>query len=287
MAEKYILINFRDFELKNINGVTPCSNLDVPLEVLLDHSSYCKKESFKFNSGVYNYSGQVHSIIELNNSEYISIINDKRNIIDEVEIYGDSKMLDILNPDKTVIHRFFRIKSNSSFEHSIFVKTTSFGYYYANYIIEDEGSLNIYFANEVSSGEFQIRVDVLHIGRKSTSRVYTKSVVDRGRAISIVNIFVGRTAKGTDSMQVLKSLLLTKEAKAVNMPLLEVDTNDVKAAHGSSTGKALPEQVFYLSSRGLDEHYINKLLKYAFINDVVSKSHYYEKAIDFFKLGQD
>ena len=70
-------------------------------------------------------------------------------------------------------------------------------------------------------------------------------------------VFNGRTivregAQKTDSMQSNKNLLLSKNALMNSNPQLEIYADDVKCAHGSSTGALDEDALFYLRSRGLD-----------------------------------
>ena len=70
-------------------------------------------------------------------------------------------------------------------------------------------------------------------------------------------VFNGRTivregAQKTDSMQSNKNLLLSKNAIMNSNPQLEIYADDVKCAHGSTTGALDKDVLFYLRSRGLD-----------------------------------
>ena len=70
-------------------------------------------------------------------------------------------------------------------------------------------------------------------------------------------VFNGRTivregAQKTDSNQSNKNLLLSKNALINSNPQLEIYADDVKCAHGSTTGALDKDVLFYLRSRGLD-----------------------------------
>jgi Fe-S cluster assembly protein SufD len=54
-------------------------------------------------------------------------------------------------------------------------------------------------------------------------------------------------------------------------PQLEIYTDDVKCNHGATTGKLDDQMLFYLLSRGIDRETAQGLLKWAFLEDVVSK----------------
>ena len=70
-------------------------------------------------------------------------------------------------------------------------------------------------------------------------------------------VFNGRTivrkdAQKTDSSQSNKNLLLSKSALMNSNPQLEIYADDVKCAHGSTTGALDKDALFYIRSRGLD-----------------------------------
>jgi len=94
-----------------------------------------------------------------------------------------------------------------------------------------------------------------------------------GRARVAFNgmIVVRRGAHGTDSSQSLRGLLAGTDAEIDVRPQLEIYTDDVKCNHGATAGKLDDNMLFYLLSRGLDRETALRLLKWAFLEDVVSK----------------
>src|SRR5205814_9958025 len=94
-----------------------------------------------------------------------------------------------------------------------------------------------------------------------------------GRARVAFNgqVVVGQGAHGTDSSQSLRGLLAGTDAEIDVRPQLEIYTDDVKCNHGATAGKLDDNMLFYLLSRGLDRETALRLLKWAFLEDVVSK----------------
>ena len=78
-------------------------------------------------------------------------------------------------------------------------------------------------------------------------------------------------AAGSDSQQSLRGLLAGPEAEIDVRPQLEIYTDDVRCSHGATAGKLDESMLFYLLSRGLDRDAAQRLLKWAFVEDVVSK----------------
>ena len=51
---------------------------------------------------------------------------------------------------------------------------------------------------------------------------------------------------------------------------MEIHANDVKCAHGATTGRLDPDMLFYLLARGLDRGTAQSLLVFAFLADVLT-----------------
>lgn len=84
-------------------------------------------------------------------------------------------------------------------------------------------------------------------------------------------VVVRKDAKGTDSQQSLRGLLAGPEAEVDVRPQLEIYTDDVRCAHGATAGKLDDNMLFYLLSRGIDAATAQRLLKWAFLEDVVAR----------------
>ena len=66
-----------------------------------------------------------------------------------------------------------------------------------------------------------------------------------------------------------RSLLLDDISKANNKPELEIYADDVKCSHGSTVSKLDDEQIYYFKSRGIDSEIAKKILKKAFIAEII------------------
>jgi Fe-S cluster assembly protein SufD len=97
--------------------------------------------------------------------------------------------------------------------------------------------------------------------------------ISSGRARVAFNgkIIVQKGAHGTDSRQSLRGLLAGADAEIDVRPQLEIYTDDVRCNHGATAGKLDDNMLFYLLSRGLDRETAQRLLKWAFLEDVVAK----------------
>ncbi len=119
---------------------------------------------------------------------------------------------------------------------------------------------------------FDTRIKMNHLAEETFSHQNVKCVVaDKAHSIFGGNILIEKDAQRVQSAQSHKALILSKGAKSSAFPELEVRADDVKAAHGSSTGQLDKDQIFYLKSRGLKQEEAVHLLSEAFIKDVVLK----------------
>lgn len=84
-------------------------------------------------------------------------------------------------------------------------------------------------------------------------------------------IKIEQTGGGTDAHLTQDSLLLSKEAKIKATPSLEIDTNDVKAAHSASVSNLSDEALFYLSSRGIEKEQARKMMTQGFLTEQLNK----------------
>jgi Fe-S cluster assembly protein SufD len=85
-------------------------------------------------------------------------------------------------------------------------------------------------------------------------------------------ITINRTAVGTDSFLGEFGMNLSKRARAVAIPSLEIDQPDCRrAAHSSSVGPIDETQVFYLESRGIPDDEARKFIVLGFLEPVVAR----------------
>ena len=113
---------------------------------------------------------------------------------------------------------------------------------------------------------------VEHIApRARTEQTFRGIASGRARVAFNGKIVVREAAAGTDSRQSLRGLLAGPEAEIDARPQLEIYTDDVRCSHGATAGKLDDNMLFYLLSRGLSPEVAQRLLKWAFLEDVVSK----------------
>jgi len=101
--------------------------------------------------------------------------------------------------------------------------------------------------------------------------LYKGALAGAGHSVYYGTIRVGQSARGTESRQTNRNLLLSDTARADSNPQLEIDTNDVRCSHGSSVGQLASDQLFYAMSRGLDRKEAERMLVTGFLVAVANR----------------
>jgi Fe-S cluster assembly scaffold protein SufB len=112
-----------------------------------------------------------------------------------------------------------------------------------------------------------------HVGRDTTGNLLSKgALLDRSRSFLKGMITIERSAVGTDSYLGEFGMNLSRAARAVAIPSLEIDQPDCRrAAHASSVGPIDPAQLFYLESRGIAPDEARKFIVLGFLEPVVAR----------------
>ncbi|MGI9330193.1 MAG: Fe-S cluster assembly protein SufD [Gammaproteobacteria bacterium] len=116
------------------------------------------------------------------------------------------------------------------------------------------------------------RLEVQHQAPNTTSQeTYRGIAAGRGRGIFNGKIIVQPGADGTDAKLSNRNLLLGAAAEIDTKPELEIYADDVKCAHGATTGQLDESALFYLRSRGIDASQARSMLVGAFAAEIVAQ----------------
>ncbi len=112
-----------------------------------------------------------------------------------------------------------------------------------------------------------------HVGRDTTGNLLSKgALADRSRAYMKGLATIETPAHGTDSYLGEFGMLLSKQARSVAIPSLEIDQPDCRrVAHASSVGPIDESQLFYLESRGLELEEARKFIVLGYLEPVVAR----------------
>ena len=84
-------------------------------------------------------------------------------------------------------------------------------------------------------------------------------------------INVDKGAQRTDAFQDCRNLILSKRAHADAIPGLQIEADDVACTHAAAVAQIDPEQLFYLTSRGLDRERSSELIVGGFLAELVER----------------
>ena len=105
-----------------------------------------------------------------------------------------------------------------------------------------------------------------------TSDEFYKNVLDdKSRAIFRGRIIVAQDAQKTAAEQQNDNLLLSADAEANTKPQLEIYADDVTCSHGATIGQLEQKSLFYFQSRGINKTDAQRLLTFAFVNEVIDR----------------
>jgi Fe-S cluster assembly protein SufD len=103
----------------------------------------------------------------------------------------------------------------------------------------------------------------------STEELFRGIADERARIAFSGHIHIDASAPGSQARQSLRGLIEADGAEIDLRPRLEILTDEVKAAHGATTGRLDEDLLFYMLARGLDRQTARALLKWAFLSDVL------------------
>ncbi|MBI4353683.1 MAG: Fe-S cluster assembly protein SufD [Candidatus Omnitrophica bacterium] len=111
-----------------------------------------------------------------------------------------------------------------------------------------------------------------HQAAHTASDLQVKAALqDQSRMIYTGLIRIAKEAKQTNAYQANHNLMLSKDAQAETIPMLEILADDVQCKHGASVGPIDEEQTFYLMSRGIARSIAERLVVMGFVEPIVQQ----------------
>ena len=119
--------------------------------------------------------------------------------------------------------------------------------------------------------QFDLAATAYHQANNTSSDMHTKGVLDgKSKAVYRGTIDIAADAFGCDGYQKEHTILLSENAVADAIPNLEIRNNDVRCSHGATIGRVDDEQLFYLTSRGINEEQAIKMLVKGFFEPLTN-----------------
>lgn len=108
-----------------------------------------------------------------------------------------------------------------------------------------------------------------HACNCTSNELYKYILDDSAEGAFSGRIIVDHGAQKTNSYQTNRNICLSKEARALGRPQLEIYADDVKCGHGATTGMLDENALFYMQQRGIDLKEARLLLLQAFSAEVL------------------
>ena len=138
-----------------------------------------------------------------------------------------------------------------------------------------EGPRAQVLANGVLLGDarrhLDTRLGIEHIAGDTHSTLRWRGLAGgRSRVVFHGGIRIRPGADGSVADLQNRNLLLSGHAEIDTQPVLEIDTDEVKAAHGATVGQLDRGALFYLRSRGIPEPQARAMLIGAYVREVLA-----------------
>ncbi len=128
----------------------------------------------------------------------------------------------------------------------------------------------LYFTYGTQHIDNHIVID--HLKPQTVSDLYFKGILDdRSRAVFSGGVIVHPNAQKSEAYQKDQNLLLSEGARINTKPMLEIYADDIQATHGATAGAVADEAIFYMRSRGIDEHTARDLLVHGFAKEIIDR----------------
>lgn len=122
------------------------------------------------------------------------------------------------------------------------------------------------------SHRLELATEIIHRAPKTFSRTLVRGVLEGDASVRFEGrVLIEKGAHGADGDLNGHAILLSKTAKAVIVPRLEVLENEVKAGHGATVGKIDEEQLFYIMSRGLSLPESKRIIIQGFLGSLLAQ----------------
>ena len=111
-----------------------------------------------------------------------------------------------------------------------------------------------------------------HVQPNCTSDfLYKSALQDTSRTVWRGMIKVDQRAQKTDGYQRNDNLLLSRKARADSIPGLEIEADDVRCTHGSTSGRVDEELIFYAQCRGYTRQEAIRMIVAGFFQQIFDR----------------
>jgi Fe-S cluster assembly protein SufD len=257
-AAHYIVINADAGAKENIS-ILFINGGDLPVQVIINAAPDSKLEVSEFYASNTNEGALMATLHEVNAANASQV--------DINMIHNENEQTYVASVYKVAAGEHSRVRLNAVYCGGIATKARG---------VLDADSHGRVEATEIAFGSktqtFDLNTKIVNSKPYSHTNLDSAAVLD-GTSKCMLKGFakVADKSKGAFSRITERGILLSKDAHVDALPDMSIDySNEVKATHSASTSPIDPEDLFYLTSRGIDEEKARKLFVTAFISKYVS-----------------
>lgn len=140
--------------------------------------------------------------------------------------------------------------------------------------LEGEGAHSDMLACSIPSDtqQFDQRTYQHHAAPHTNSDLlYKNTLYGNSKTVFSGLILVDEGAHYTDAYQTCRNLLMEDTAEANSMPGLEINADQVKCSHGSTSASISDEEIFYLRTRGIPPRKARRLIARGFSAEAIER----------------
>ncbi len=120
--------------------------------------------------------------------------------------------------------------------------------------------------------EYDQRTFQHHVSEGAYSDLlYKNTLYGRSKTVFSGLISVDENAHHTDAYQTCRNLFMSDDCEANSMPGLEINADQVKCSHGSTSAQIADDEIFYLQARGIDPVRARQLIARGFSIEAVER----------------
>jgi len=141
-------------------------------------------------------------------------------------------------------------------------------------LMTGEGAHSDMLACSIPSGtqQYDQRTYQHHAAPHTNSDLlYKNTLYGTSRTVFSGLILVDEGAHYTDAYQTCRNLMMEDSAESNSMPGLEINADQVKCSHGSTSASISDEEIFYLRARGIAPHQARRLIANGFSIEAVER----------------
>lgn len=187
---------------------------------------------------------------------------------DATIIAKESSVLDIINNNKNRTLSFL-IQKDADLTINMFDYARDLS---VNLVIEVEDNAKVQINNSfITTGKYELDINTNVYGDNTTVSVDIRGINEQSGIVKV--LMNGNIAENTKNNVLNEYAKLINKSDATNVliPNLIVNTNEVIANHGVSLGTIRDNELFYLTSKGIDKNRAIKLLEEGFILSIMDE----------------